>query len=55
MYISIYLSIYTIYIYIYILYIYEHVVMNGNTIEWAISVRHFDNLVVVNLSDSFDG
>ena len=32
----------------------EHVVMNGNIIEWAHNVRHFGNLVDVTLSDSLD-
>ena len=32
----------------------EHVVMNGNTIEWADNVRHLGNFVDVALSDSLD-
>ena len=33
---------------------YEHVVMNGNTIEWADNVRLLGNFVDVALSDSLD-
>ena len=32
----------------------EHVVMNGNIIEWADNVRHLGNFVDVALSDSLD-
>ena len=34
--------------------LYKHVVMNGNTIEWADNVRHLGNFVDVALSDSLD-
>ena len=34
--------------------LHEHVVMNGNTIEWADNVRHLGNFVDVALSDSVD-
>ena len=34
--------------------LYEHVVMNGNTIQWADNVRHLVNCVDVTLSDSLD-
>ena len=33
---------------------YEHVVMNGNTMEWADNLRHLGNFVDVALSDSLD-
>ena len=32
--------------------VYEHVVINGNIIEWADNVRHLGNFVDVTLSDS---
>ena len=32
----------------------EHVVMNGNVIEWADNVRHLGNFVEVTPSDSLD-
>ena len=34
--------------------LYEHVVMNGNTIQWADNVRHLGNFVDATLSDSLD-
>ena len=34
--------------------LYDHVVMTGNTIEWATNVRHLGNFVDVALSDSLD-
>ena len=32
----------------------EHVVMNGNIIDWADNIRHLGNLVDATLSDSLD-